>query len=193
MDPKSDIEHVREVLSGNAEAFRPIVDRYKGMVLNIVHRLVRNRMEAEEIAQDVFMNAFKALPTFKAEARFSTWLYRIAHNKAVSHQRKRSSSKGIHTSQSPEELQLEHEEELFDKADDLQALREQHLPDALASLDPEDEALIGLYYQQDLSIAEVSEITGLTQANVKVRLHRARKQLYTFISDKLYANNARYE
>lgn len=186
MSQKSDIEHIREVLSGNADAFRPIVDKYKGMVLNIVHRLVRNRMEAEEIAQDVFLGAFKALPTFKSEAKFSTWLYRIAYNKAVSHQRKRKSPERMQTTMSPEELQLGEEEMFLDETDDTLALRQQHLPDALASLDPEDEALIGLYYHQDLSIIEVSEVTGLTPANVKVKLYRARKQLFTFISDKLY-------
>jgi RNA polymerase sigma-70 factor (ECF subfamily) len=76
-------------LEGDSSAYAAIVDKHKEMVFTIAVKIVRNQQDAEEVAQDVFVKAFHALATFKGDAKFSTWLYRIAYNTAISATRRK--------------------------------------------------------------------------------------------------------
>ena len=80
---------IERVLSGNRNAFAALVDRYKDRVFSLVFGIVQNYAVAEELAQDVFLNAFNGLKKFRKEAGFSTWIYRIAYNTAISETRKK--------------------------------------------------------------------------------------------------------
>jgi len=87
---KEDKFYIEKVLKGDTTAYADIVNKHKEMVFTIAVKILRNREDAEEIAQDAFVKAFQALPGFKGEARFSTWLYRIVYNAAISQSRKRN-------------------------------------------------------------------------------------------------------
>jgi RNA polymerase sigma-70 factor (ECF subfamily) len=144
-------------------------------VFTIVHRIISRAEEAEEVAQDVFVKAYEKLSNFKSESKFSTWLYRIAYNTAVSHTRK----KKVDFLAMDEEMienhgEVETKQEIMGLTLDEQS---KLLQEALGSLPRTDNLIISLYYYHGKDLEEISEIVGLTQNNVKVKLFRIRKKL----------------
>ena len=176
-----DLYDIEQVLLGNTHAFEPLVNRHQHNVFNIIYRIVQHQQEAEEVAQDVFVKAFQALSSFNQKSKFSTWMYRIAYNAAISHQRKK---KVIALPLQDEVLEYT-EEDFFSDYEDTHVLKQHYLPKALEQLSGESQLLISMYYQQDLSISEMSEITEMTASNIKVKLYRARKSLHDYISEML--------
>jgi len=180
MEQKNDSWYVERVLKGDTQYFSYFVDKYKDIVYSIAFKVLRNREDAEEMAQESFIKAFKSLHTFKGEAKFSTWLYRITYNNCISEVRKKKikfvSADDVQISDEPEELNL----------DGIPAEnRAKYVKSALEKL-PEDEyTLILLYYFDDKSVEEIGEITKMTESNVKVKLFRSRKKLYTILNDML--------
>ncbi len=185
MEQKDDIYYIEKVKSGQTNAFSYIVDKYKDIVFSIALKVLKNREDAEELAQESFIKAYNSLHTFKGNAKFSTWLYRITYNSCISEIRKRKMS---FTSTSEIEIKDESEELNLDgiPAEN----RAQVIKQAMDQL-PEDEyTLVLLYYFEEQSIEEISRVSGLSESNTKVKLYRARKKLYTIISnimtDELY-------
>jgi len=89
MEIKDDIWYLNKVLNGDTQCFTYFVDKYKDIVFSIAMKVLRNREDAEELAQESFIKAYKSLHTFKGTAQFSTWLYRITYNNCISEVRKR--------------------------------------------------------------------------------------------------------
>ena len=180
MEQKDDIWYIERVLKGDTQYFSYFVDKYKDIVFSIAMKVLRNREDAEEMAQESFVKAFKSLHTFKGDAKFSTWLYRITYNNCISEVRKKKlkfvSTDDVQISDEPEEMNL----------DGIPAEnRAKYVKEALEKL-PEDEyTLILLYYFEDKSIEEISGITKLSESNAKVKLFRARKKLYTILNEML--------
>ena len=173
---QSDSFYIDKVLNNNVNAYASLVDKHKDMVFTIALRIVRNREDAEEIAQDVFVKAYQALATFKKESKFSTWLYRIVHNTAVSKTRK----KQFETTDLNYDIVENYSED--DINEDLNRLdnneQKKVINTVLKKLNPEDHMLVTLYYFKEYSTEEISEIVNISQSNVKVKLHRIRKKLY---------------
>ncbi|MGD1848120.1 MAG: RNA polymerase sigma factor [Salibacteraceae bacterium] len=171
--------YLQRVLDGDDNAFRFLVDRYQDMAFGLALQLLKNREDAEEVAMDAFAKCYRSLGSFKAESRFSTWLYRIVYNTAISKGRKKkltvSAIDDRIVEQAPEQdiqsamAQMQQEE------------RQKYLGLAMEKLHPEDVTLVQLYYLAGRPTDEVAEITGMTVSNVKVRLHRARKKLYFYL------------
>ena len=86
---KSDSFYIDQVLKGDTKSFAYLIDKHKDMVYTVALRIIRNREDAEELAQDVFVKAFQSIDKFKKESKFSTWLYRIAYNTSISKVRKK--------------------------------------------------------------------------------------------------------
>lgn len=176
MNYTSDEDCVKRILKGDDRAFSCLIEKHKEMVFTIVIRVVENREEAEEVAQDVFLKIYHTLGSFKGMSKFSTWLYRIAYNAAISHVRKskpnfiplheniQETSSG--TVEVPELLEVNEE-----------AQRREVLSQALGILKQEELLLINMHYQGQMSIEQISEVTGLSNSNTKVKLFRARKKL----------------
>lgn len=173
---ENDIFYLQQIISGNARAYAFLVEKHKEMVFSIALKIVHSREDAEEIAQDAFVKAYQSLAGFKNEAKFSTWLYRIVYNSAISKVRKKK------LALSPlDDLTINNYSEdlngnnlsLLEGPDQFEILQQ-----ALKSLPEEENVIISLFYQNDHSIEDISTITGLTVANVKVKLHRIRKKLY---------------
>lgn len=182
---KAEIENIviDKIKEGDYSACNYIVDKYKSFVFNICLRIIRNREDAEEVAQDSFINAFKAIHNFKHESRFSTWLYRIAYNNAVSRTRSKKifmddigehDMDSIHLASNPDGF------ENLRKAD-----RRQVLKKAMENLNEEENLLVSLYYFGENSIAEVSDITGMESNYIKVKIHRTRRKLFRNISETM--------
>ncbi len=180
MEGKDDIFYIEEVLNGKTNYFSYIVERYQDIVFSIALKVLKNREDAEEMAQESFIKAFKSLHTFKGKAKFSTWMYRITYNTCISEVRKRKLN-----FTSTDDVQIRDEAEEMNLDGIPEENREHFVKAALEKL-PEDEyTLILLYYFEEQSIDEVARVTGLTESNVKVKLHRARKKLYTFLNEML--------
>jgi len=167
-----DIIYVKRTLAGDTEAFSMLVERYQSLVFSIVARMVRQRQDAEDVAQDVFVKAYSSLEGFRGDARFSTWICRIAYTTAVSYtRRKRPDCAGV-------EIRNDYDAYTDDDESNLYEERIQQLQRLLAQLPTEDAVLVLLHYQHDKTMDEIASIAGLSVANVKVRLHRIRKKLY---------------
>ncbi len=178
---------IEKVLGGDASAYAQLVDRHKNLVFTIAMRVTRNREDAEEIAQDVFVKAYQKLPEFRKVSKFSTWLYRIAYNEAVSKTRKKILPTVTIEEQITENLPEDSLEEEVMGLDH----REQKLviEKVLQGLPEEDQLLITLFYMGDHPVSGISEVTGLSESNVKVKLHRIRKKIYKEIREILDKKN----
>ena len=179
---KKDEAHIiKEILHGNTALYEYFLDRYGQQVFVLIDRIVSCQEDAEELTQDVFLKAFQQLSSFKAESSFSTWIYRIATNEAISAVRKKKSDTirldesvflNLSESQVDEALEDESEEQL------------QRLQRAMEQLEADERALITLYYMEERPLMEVAFILGMTEGNAKVKLHRIRKKLYIFIKNQ---------
>jgi RNA polymerase sigma-70 factor (ECF subfamily) len=153
------------------------------MVFTIIVKIVRKPEDAEEIAQDVFLKVYEKLESFRGDSKFSTWLYRIAYNAAISKTRKRRlevEALDDFTINNYSVDDVKEELELID-AEEQQVF----LKDAMEDLSDDDYLIVKLFYLEELSVKEISQINGLSQANVKVKLHRIRKKLYCSMKDSM--------
>lgn len=178
---KEESHIIKEILSGKTEQYEYFLDRYGQQVFVLVDRIVSCQEDAEELTQDVFLKAFQQLSSFKAESSFSTWIYRIATNLAISAVRKKRNDvlrlddsvfANLSDTQVDEALEDESEEQM------------ERLQLAMNQLEADERALITLYYLEEKPLAEVAFILGLTEGNAKVKLHRIRKKLYVLIKNQ---------
>lgn len=169
---KSDAELIEQTLDGEWRTFAILVRKYESKIYNYTLYMLKNREDAEETAQDVFIKAYKSLHTFRGEALFSTWLLRIAHFECLSKFRRKIPEK-----LSVDQLTLlESETESPIKKMDMQDRRD-ILTNALSKLKHDERSVITLFYYHELSIQETVDASGLTESNVKILLHRGRKKL----------------
>ena len=147
-------------------------------------RYVNNREVAEELAQDVFVKAYRYLADFKGQSRFSTWLYTIVHTTCLSHLRKKAGNT-IPTEQD-KLVALSDEYNPEQQPSDVleQKTQRQLLGSAIKHLPEADAELLTLFYQAEQSVNEIGVILGLTESNVKVRLLRARQKLKDILESR---------
>jgi RNA polymerase sigma-70 factor (ECF subfamily) len=179
MELIADAYYIERIQAGETEGFAVLLERYSQPVFNLVLKIVENREDAEELTQDVFLKAFRSLGSFQGESRFSTWLYRIAYNTAVSATRKRRQEW-----LSIDEVMIENVSEEYVSDELEQTGKEEQLvrlEQALAQLPPDERALVTLFYLQEKTVEEVVSITKLSASNVKTKLHRIRKKLYVLM------------
>ena len=181
MNKLDDLYYIRKTLGGETEFFSRLVDRYSQRVYSLIRKIVRQREEAEELTQDVFMKTYKVLGTFKGDCLFSTWLYRIAYNQAISATRKKKQEFLYIEEDTINNVMDEQVSDVLNDTDNSELLAK--LNKALELLEPEERGLITLFYTDDHSVEQIAGITGLTEANVKVKLHRIRKKLYVIINE----------
>jgi len=179
MNQETEKRIIERVRQGNANAFSHLVVKYQDIVFSMALKMVGNRDDAAEMAQETFIRAFRSLASFREQSRFSTWLYRIAFNTCISSLRSKRMASGRGNPDSWAE-----EAAAIPGPDDEESFLHRRLNEALRNL-PEDEYLIILlYYYEEQSIAEISQITGLGESNIKVRLHRIRNKLRIMMDGK---------
>ncbi len=156
-------------------AYGQLILKHEKHVFTLALRILKNREEAQEAAQDAFMKAFHALKTFQRNSKFTTWLYKIAYNEALGRLRKSKNHA----------IQLDEIGDLAsDSADYLDGLKSLQLAErkdlirrGLDAIKPAESAVLTLFYLEEQSIKEIEEIVGLTSSHVKILLHRGRKNL----------------
>lgn len=176
---KGDILYIEQVLNGRIDAFGFIVDHHKDRVFNLAFRICCNREDAEEIAQDSFLKAFKSLSGFKMKSSFSTWLYRIVYNTSISHIRTKKQDV-----LSLEDFPADRIESIRCDAHNEDSESEYRcflVNNAMKMINEEERGLITLFYYEEMSTEEISLATGLSKSAVKVKLFRARQKMLDFI------------
>lgn len=179
MDYKGDIYYIEQILAGNSNAFSYIVDRHKTKAYNLAFRICGNHEEAEELAQDSFLKAYRSLNGFKMKSSFATWLYRIVYNTTISHVRIKK--KGV---LSLEDFPADATDFIGNNSSEEEAEKEYRssiVNFALQKINEDERGLISLFYYDELGTDEISEITGISKSNIKVKLFRARQKMLEII------------
>jgi RNA polymerase sigma factor (sigma-70 family) len=179
MDARSDTYYIGQVLEGKINAYSNLVERHKDKAYNLAFRICGNREEAEEVAQDAFVKAYRSLKQFGKRSSFGTWLYRIVYNTAISLVRSRR--KGM---LAVEDFPADAVDFLSFSKNEEEAANEYRnslINFALQKISEEDRGLVTLYYYDDMDTEEISKITGINKSVIKVRLFRARKKMAEII------------
>ena len=179
MDAKPDEYYIKQTLSGNVNAYAFLVGKYKHMVYTLTIRIVKNREEAEEISQDVFVKAFKKLESFKGESKFSTWVYKIAYYASLDVVKR--NKRFVHS----ENIDDLRDGDLENVKDALEYLHEKErkkvINEALLKLNEDERTILTLYYFEDYPVKEISKVVNLSVDNIKTKLFRSRKKLATIL------------
>ncbi|HEY4198391.1 MAG TPA: RNA polymerase sigma factor [Mucilaginibacter sp.] len=171
----SDIELIEQTLAGNQAAYTDLIKRHQRFVFTLALRFSKNREDAEEIAQDCFVKAYRSLSNFQRQSKFSTWLYSIVYTTAMTALRK----KRVDTDSIDDEntyIQLENQSG-YDTNSAENKSRSFYLNQAIAQLLPDDAAIISLFYMGEQSLEEIGHTLGIEANTVKVKLFRARQRL----------------
>jgi RNA polymerase sigma-70 factor (ECF subfamily) len=171
MTSTSEHELVKRCLEGDEQAFRELVERYKGLVFALVARSIADRARAEEVAQDVFLKVHRGLPYFRGEARLSTWIYRIVVNVLAAERRPPKTEPLEGTADGPPR-----EFGVADRAFDDLALRDR-MEKAMQRLPVNYQVLINGHYLKGLRYEDLADALNLPMGTVKTHLHRAKRQL----------------
>lgn len=174
----SDQEIIDSVKRGNDSDYSIIVDKYKNKAFSMLKRTLKNEFDAEEVLQDCFLKAYNSLNTFKGEAKFSTWFYRIVYNTALTRlsSKKRKTESEMTSVEDHFNLESEYGSDEIEKKD-----VNEFLHDIIGKLPERYGAVITMFYLNEMSIDEISEVMGNSVSNVKVMLHRSRNSLRDLI------------
>jgi len=181
--PDPDALLMLRVKRGDRVAFAELVEKYKQPVMNLVYRTLRDEAEAEDLAQNVFLQVYKSAKRYESRAKFSTWLFTIARNLCLNEIRRRSR----HPADSLEEGHAEHEDQPRQQFEDKSSIPPpekllhgelaQKIEEALAGLPENQRTAILLCRQDELSYDEIAEILGCSLSATKSLIHRGRETL----------------
>ncbi len=172
----NDNEIISQVLAGDHQAYAGLVNRYQNYVFTLTLRLVKNREDAEEVAQDVFIKAYKYLADFRGASKFTTWLYTIVNNTCISFLRKKKLE--IHSLDNEKVFEAADNRDSGMRANQVeQKSKLAMVTNAISMLNPDDAAVITLFYKGEQSLEEIATILNIETNTAKVRLHRARTRL----------------
>ena len=171
-----DNEIISRVLKGEQNAYAELVNRYQAYVFTLVFRMIKSREDAEEVAQDVFIKAYRSLADFRGESKFSTWLYTIANTTSITFLRKKKLD--VHSLDNEKVFEVADSKDSGLRANLVeQKSRVTMVNEAIAMLSPDDAEIITLFYKAEQNLDEISRILRLETNTAKVRLHRARTRL----------------
>ncbi|MGC4036234.1 MAG: sigma-70 family RNA polymerase sigma factor [Chitinophagaceae bacterium] len=172
----SDIEIISRVLQGEHQAYAELVNKYQNYVFTLTLRFIKTREDAEEVAQDIFVKAYRSLADFRGDSKFSTWLYTIVNTTCITFLRK----KKLDVQSLDNEkvfITAENKDSGFNANQVEQKSKINMVNAAIGMLSHDDSEILTLFYKAEQSLEEIGRILGLETNTVKVRLHRARTRL----------------
>jgi RNA polymerase sigma-70 factor (ECF subfamily) len=182
-EPDSDADLMLRVKRGDRAAFEALVEKYKQPLMNFVQRTLRDEAEAEDLAQNVFLQVFKSRARYERTAKFSTWLFTIARNLCLNEIRRRSR----HPAESLEETHAQHEDQPQKQYEDktvalpvdtlLHGELAEKIEEALAALPENQRSALLLCRQEELSYEEIAKILDCSLPATKSLIHRGRETL----------------
>jgi len=164
--------YLHKVKSGDSNAFSYFVRTYKETAFSIAFSVLKNDLDAEDAVQEAFISAYKGIASFKAEAKFSTWLYRIVVNEAF--KRVKIEKKYQYNDLSEIDINLANKESLSLEKEE----RKYYISLCFDAMPADYSLVLQLFYIKEYSLTEIEEITSWTQSKIKVSLHRARNRFY---------------
>src|SRR5215472_15553762 len=170
MENDEDLAAVRAVVAGNSAAFAGIVERWQGQLFNLAYRFCRDRSQAADMAQDAFLKIFRALPTFREQSTFSTWMISVAMNMFRSHQRRAR----------PDLVALDAALDLphwGNRGLEERTSRDETVRLAVQALPEKYREAIVLFYFHEMNVDKAAQTLGIRPGTLKARLHRARGRL----------------
>lgn len=175
MNFSDDTYCIEKVIRGDIQAYAILVDKYKKQTYTFALKLLKVPEDAEEVAHDAFIKAFQSLKHFRFESKFSTWLYKIVFNISMSRLRKKHLDVHSIDDHKFNNFDLPQSENLFNTLSD----REQSIivRNAVDRLPEDERTIVTLFYLNDCSVKDISDITDYSESNVKIKLFRARKKL----------------
>ena len=172
----NDNELISKVLSGDQQAYAGLVNRYQNYVFTLALRFTKNREDAEEVSQDIFIKAYRALADFRGASKFSTWLYTIVNTTCITFLRKKRLE--VHSLDNEKVFEVADNQDSGMRANMVeQKSRLAMVNHAIKMLSTDDAEVITLFYKGEQSLEEIAHILGIEANTVKVRLHRARARL----------------
>ena len=183
MTTTKDQLYIDKVINGDASAFAYLVDNYKNMVFSLAYKMTKNKEEAEEVSKDTFIKAFKNLSNFKGDSKFSTWLYRICYHTTLDAIKKNKKNNYTFEINEVTYNQIQSVETILQGIERKE--RSVIMDKCLMKLPDEERSILWMFYYDELSLKEIIEVTNLSEANLKVKLHRARKKLLTIVGKNI--------
>ncbi len=180
---KSDQYYINKVLNGEDNKYSILIDKYKDLIFTLCYRIVKDKENAEEAAQDTFIKAYKSLSKFKGESKFSSWLYRIAYNTSLDKLKQLKRQITTISTVDINELETGNMESALDMLENTE-LKDQ-IKGSIKKLNSEDAFILTLYYYEDLSMQEIAKVTGHKANTVKVKIHRSRQKLMLILQKQL--------
>lgn len=173
MNTPSDQQHIKRVLDGEKDAFRYFVRNYQQMGYSIAISIVKNDMDAKDAVQNAFIRVFKSLRSFRQDAKFSTWFYKIVVNESLKQIKKgKTNNETVSFKDDPKD----HDTAFNDAMNTLEIKdRNIRIDKALKLMKPKEALVLKLHYLNEQRIEEIENTTGFTKSNIKVLLFRARK------------------
>lgn len=181
MTDKTDHYLIEKILEGDTKAFGELIDRYQNFVFTIAIRILKIREEAEEVAQDSFIKAFDSLSSFRGDSKFSTWLYRIVYHKSLDRIKRNNRQRTFELNEEITTARLDQIENGLEYM--LREERNRIIKICIDKLSPEEAGIISLYYFEEQNIKEIAKVTKLTEDNIKIKLYRSRKKLFTLLEN----------
>ena len=170
-----DQQLINQILNGDTSAYGKLIARYKDLVFTLALRMLKHREEAEEVSQDAFLKTYRSLHKFKGDSKFSTWIYKVTYNTCLDRIKK---NKKHYNDVAIDDFTI-NKLETIDNA--LQHIidseRQLLIKKCIEKLPPDDAYIMTLFYFEELSLDEISEIIQSTSNTIKVKLYRARKKL----------------
>lgn len=179
-----DRELIERVKDGESSAFRELVERYKREAYYVAFDLMGTREDAEDISQEAFIKVYQSIGTFRGEAQFSTWLYRIVVNLCISEKRKKSSKDMEYYGDTiPEKMHHAHDSATPGHPESaLQSKKiQQHIQEALDKLPSKQKTVFVLRFYQDMSLKEIGRVLKLSEGTVKSHLFRTIRKLREYL------------
>ncbi|WP_130735311.1 RNA polymerase sigma factor [Flavobacterium sp. J27] len=183
MSSTEDQIYIQKVLQGDTQSFAVLVNKYKDLVFTIAVRMLKNREEAEEASQDIFVKVFKSLSKFKGNSKFSTWVYKIAYNTCLDVLKKYKKERLIVAVADYNEKESIALESVFNLL--VQQEQEIIIQKCLHLLPYDESILLTLYYYEDQSLDDIAKVLHISSNNAKVKLFRSRKKLEAILRTQL--------
>lgn len=171
--------YIRQVLEGDIAQFSYFVETHKDMAYSVAFSIINDKEDAEDAVQDAYLKAYRSLHQLRQDSKFSTWFYRIVANTSLTKVKRNKISRDIAVNE-VSDMFIENTESAYKNL--AQAEQRKFIDLAMDELNSEDRLLITLYYLNENSMEEITEITNIPPENLKMKLHRARKKMYVVLS-----------
>jgi RNA polymerase sigma factor (sigma-70 family) len=187
-DGPPDDELVLKAQQGDVHAFDQLVERYHGKIYGLTYNMTSNREDAEDLAQEVFVKAFQALPRFKGKSSFYTWIYRIAVNKTINYRKKRNRNRPLSLDAFDQDIKTDEiYHDLTAKGSPLRNISLSELQiklnEALQNLSEKHRTVVVMHDMQGIPHEEIAKVVGSSVGTVRSRLFYARRQMQSELSE----------